>query len=268
MDLKAVFGSNMSKKKTPKGVFYVVLGNVKHSGNKKNISLSKSSSGNSVYSNIDSLSGNDEDIGITGVNSESYPDLAVTTSKAKCVNTDIGFGSSLSSSNFYMEDNKVVLSSRLPIFLKKKWIDPKIIKTPVEVSVRKLFALDINLLVVKDKSVTAKTQVIRKNFSSVNSFGEATIPSKFEGIIRYIFTSVKSIEMATLLAKEKEININSNLKRQGVRLDWAVVIKKIPMNTPKEMIVAALAEFGKIKLIKIQLIGLWQKAVVKFAELD
>ncbi|KAG9297866.1 hypothetical protein G9A89_006807 [Geosiphon pyriformis] len=32
------------------------------------------------------------------------------------------------------------------------------------------------------------------------------------------------------------------------------------MNMPKDMIVAALAEFGKIKLIKIQLIKLWQKA--------
>ncbi|KAG9287179.1 hypothetical protein G9A89_001587 [Geosiphon pyriformis] len=32
------------------------------------------------------------------------------------------------------------------------------------------------------------------------------------------------------------------------------------MNTPKDMIVAALAEFGEIKSIKIQLIKLWQKA--------
>ncbi|KAG9302169.1 hypothetical protein G9A89_020603 [Geosiphon pyriformis] len=40
------------------------------------------------------------------------------------------------------------------------------------------------------------------------------------------------------------------------------------MDTPKEMIVAALAKFGEIKSIKIQLIGMWQKAVVEFAELD
>ncbi|KAG9290985.1 hypothetical protein G9A89_004288 [Geosiphon pyriformis] len=39
------------------------------------------------------------------------------------------------------------------------------------------------------------------------------------------------------------------------------------MDTPKEMIVAALAEFGKIKSIKIQLIGLWQKAMVEFAKI-
>ncbi|KAG9298401.1 hypothetical protein G9A89_000400 [Geosiphon pyriformis] len=40
------------------------------------------------------------------------------------------------------------------------------------------------------------------------------------------------------------------------------------MDTPKKIIIAVLAKFGKIKSIKIQLIGMWQKAVVKFAESD
>ncbi|KAG9291084.1 hypothetical protein G9A89_012956 [Geosiphon pyriformis] len=40
------------------------------------------------------------------------------------------------------------------------------------------------------------------------------------------------------------------------------------MNTPKDMIVTTVFEFGKIKSIKIQLIGIWQKTVVEFAELD
>ncbi|KAG9287634.1 hypothetical protein G9A89_023984 [Geosiphon pyriformis] len=75
------------------------------------------------------------------------------------------------------------------------------------------------------------------------------------------------MEIATSLAKKKGININSNLKKQGIHLDRTVVIKKIPMDMPKEIIVTALAEFGEIKLIKIQLIGLWQKAVVEFAKL-
>ncbi|KAG9284321.1 hypothetical protein G9A89_007476 [Geosiphon pyriformis] len=71
----------------------------------------------------------------------------------------------------------------------------------------------------------------------------------------------------TSLARENNIIVNSDLKRQEVRSDRAVVIKKIPMNTPKEMIVAVVSEFGDIKSIKIQLIGMWQKAVVEFAEL-
>ncbi|KAG9301921.1 hypothetical protein G9A89_020965 [Geosiphon pyriformis] len=70
------------------------------------------------------------------------------------------------------------------------------------------------------------------------------------------------MEMATLLARKKGININSNLKRQGMRSDQTMVIKEILMNTLKDMIVAAVSEFGKIKSIKIQLIGMWQKAVV------
>ncbi|KAG9294494.1 hypothetical protein G9A89_009341 [Geosiphon pyriformis] len=73
------------------------------------------------------------------------------------------------------------------------------------------------------------------------------------------------MEMATLLARKKEIDINSNLKRQEIRSNWAVVIKKIPMNMPKDMIVTIIFEFGEIKSIKIQLIGMWQKAVMEFA---
>ncbi|KAG9291565.1 hypothetical protein G9A89_021984 [Geosiphon pyriformis] len=132
MDLKTVSGSNMSKKKALKGAFHnsaggffaqkkkVVLENVKHSDNEKDISLSKSSPGNSVYSNMNSLSGNDKDVGMTGVNSRSHLDLAVTTLKTKHVNIGVGFGSSLNSPNFYMEDDEVVLTLCLPISLDKK----------------------------------------------------------------------------------------------------------------------------------------------------
>ncbi|KAG9290827.1 hypothetical protein G9A89_010976 [Geosiphon pyriformis] len=227
--LTTALSTKLQKKK-------VVLGNVKHSGDEKDISLSKSSSGNSVYSNVNSLSGDDKDVGITGMNSGSHLGSAVTTPKTKRVNTGVGFGSSLSSPNFYMEDDKIVFPFRLPISLDKKWIDPKIIKTPVEVSVKKSFTLDINLSAVESKSATAKTQ--------------------------------ESMIKTALLAREKGIVINNNLKIQGMRSDWAVIIKKILMDMPKDMIITTVSEFGKIKSIKIQLIGMWQKAVVEFAELD
>ncbi|KAG9299645.1 hypothetical protein G9A89_020816 [Geosiphon pyriformis] len=218
----------------------VVLGNIKHSGDKRDISLSKFESSNSIYSDVKSLSDEDEDVSMSGANGGSLLGLAATISKAKRVNTSAGFGSLLGSSNFYIDNNEVVLFPHLPISLEKKWIDPKIIKTSVEVSVKKSFALDINLLAVEEKLVMAKTQLIRKFFLIVNGFGRATTSSKFEEIIRSTFTSEKNMEMATSLAKEKGINVNNNLKRQGL---------------------------GEIKLIKIQLIGLWQKAVVEFAEL-
>ncbi|KAG9285950.1 hypothetical protein G9A89_002370 [Geosiphon pyriformis] len=140
-------------------------------------------------------------------------------------------------------------------------------KEEVEVAVKKFFALDINLSAVKGKSATTKTHAIRKLFSRINGFGVPTTPSKFEGIIRSTFTSEASMEKATLLARENDIIVNSNFKRQGIRSDRTVVIKEIPIDTPKDMIVTAVSEFGKIKSIKIQLIGMWQKAVIEFAEL-
>ncbi|KAG9301756.1 hypothetical protein G9A89_003303 [Geosiphon pyriformis] len=268
--------STTPKKKAPKGAFQnpvggffsqkkkVVLGNVKHSGDEKNISLSKARSSGNVYSDVESLSGEDEDVSMSETDGGFFLGSAATTSKAKQVNTGAGFGSSLGFSNFHMNDNEVVLPSRLSIFLEKKWIDPKIIKTSVEVSIKKSFALDISLSAVEDKLTTVKTQLIRKIFSTINGFGGATTLSKFERIIRSTFTSEKSMEMAASLARENKIVVNTNLKKQEVHSDRAVVIKEILMNMPKDMIVAAVAavaEFGEIKLIRIQLIGMWQKAV-------
>ncbi|KAG9294842.1 hypothetical protein G9A89_008534 [Geosiphon pyriformis] len=48
----------------------------------------------------------------------------------------------------------------------------------------------------------------------------------------------------------------------------AVVIKEIPIETLTEAVHAALSEFGIIKSIKMQLVGLWQKALVEFEQLD
>ncbi|KAG9306459.1 hypothetical protein G9A89_003569 [Geosiphon pyriformis] len=262
--METTASSTAPKKKALKDAFHgsaggffsqkkkVVLGNVKHFGNKRDISLSKFGSSGSVYFDVESLSGEDEDVSMSGTN----------------VNTGAGFGSPLGSPNFHMDDNEVVLLSHLPISLEKKWIDPKIIKTSVEVSIRKLFALDINLSAVEGKLAMAKTQLIRKIFSTVNGFGGATTPSKFEGIIQLMFMSEKSMEMATSLAKEKGIDINGNLKKQKIRSDQAVVIKEISIDMSKDIIVTAVSEFGEIKSIKIQLMRMWQKTVVEFAESD
>ncbi|KAG9300427.1 hypothetical protein G9A89_010052 [Geosiphon pyriformis] len=193
--MKATANSTTSKKKTLKGTFYglaggfffqkkkIVLGNVKYFGNKRDISLSKSGSGNSVYSDVKSLSGEDEDVSMSEANGGSLLGSAATTSKAKQVNTNAGFGSPLGSPNFHINDDEVVLPFCLPISLEKKWIDPKIIKTFVEVLVKRSFTLDINFSAIEGKLVTAKTQLIRKIFSTVNGFGGATTPSKFEEII-------------------------------------------------------------------------------------
>ncbi|KAG9289144.1 hypothetical protein G9A89_022453 [Geosiphon pyriformis] len=233
MDLKTALGGDMSKKKVPKGAFHgpasgfftqkkkVVLGNVKHSGDKKNISLSKSGSNNNTYSDVNSLSEDNKDVGMTGVNSESLLDLAITTPKTKHINTSAAFGSLLGFPNFDIDDDE-----------------------EVKVSVRQSFALDINFSAVKGKLATAKTQFIRKNFSTINSFGRATTSSKFEGIIQLMFISEESLIKATSLARERKIIVNSDLKKQGIHLNWTVIIKKILMNMPKEIIIITVSEFA------------------------
>ncbi|KAG9303368.1 hypothetical protein G9A89_013694 [Geosiphon pyriformis] len=250
----------MSMKKVSKDAFYdfasgsfsqkkkVALGNIKYSGDEKDIFLVKLGSGG-MYSDIDSESNCGEDnIHMEDFNSESLLNSATNIPKVKRVNTSVIFGSFLGSPNYEMDD--------------------EIVKTPVEVSVKKSFVLDINLSAVEGKSTTAKTQLIRKIFSAVNGFGEATTLSKFEEIIRSTFTSEKNMKMAALLAKEKGIDVNSNLKKQEIKSDQTVIIKEIPINTPKDMIITAVSKFGKIKSIKIQLIRIWQKAMVEFAELN
>ncbi|KAG9302898.1 hypothetical protein G9A89_022314 [Geosiphon pyriformis] len=156
--MKATASSTTLKKKALKGAFYgptggsfsqkkkVVFGNIKHSGDERDIFLSKSGSSGSIYSDVESLSGKDEDVSMSGMNGGSLLE--------------------------------------------------------------------------------------------------------------------KSMEMTASLAREKGININSDLKKQEMRSDQAVVIKEILIDMPKNIIVTAVTKFGEIKSIKIQLIGMWQKAVL------
>ncbi|KAG9306573.1 hypothetical protein G9A89_004770 [Geosiphon pyriformis] len=216
----------MFKKKAPK----VILRNIKHFSNKNDISLSKFRPDNSIYSDVNSPFGDDEDVSMTGVNNESLLDLVATTSKTKHVNISTIFGFLFSSSNFNMNNNEVI------------------IQTPMEVSIKKSFALDINFLAVENKSAIAKTQFIRKLFSSINGF--------------------KGIKKAVLLAKKNKIIANIDVKKQEMHSDQTVIIKKNFIDTPKEIIITAVSKFGIIKLIKIQLIEIWQKTVIEFAKLD
>ncbi|KAG9294987.1 hypothetical protein G9A89_017781 [Geosiphon pyriformis] len=218
----------MSKKKAPKDAFHspasgsftqkkkVIFRNIKHSGDERNISL-KSGSGYSAFSNVESLSGDENDVNMSGGSNGSLLGSAVNTPRAIRLSTDMDFGSLFSSPNFAM--NKEV--KPLPSPIKKasfnsKWVDSVIIKTQVEVPVKKSFALDINLSAVEGKS--------------------------------------ESMRKAASLAEKEGIIVNNDVRKQGLHSDWAVVIKEIPMNTPKDMIITAVSEFGIIKSIKIQLV--------------
>ncbi|KAG9286980.1 hypothetical protein G9A89_001218 [Geosiphon pyriformis] len=138
---------------------------------------------------------------------------------------------------------------------------PPSVRNLVNVLVKKSFALDIGLDKVAGKSSQEKLVVMRKLFSGINGFGGASTPSKFSGIIRTTFTSESSLMKATDKAANAKILVNANLKKASGQLDRAVVVKEIPVGTSAEAVHAALSEFGVIRTIKMQLIGLWQKAV-------
>ncbi|KAG9284149.1 hypothetical protein G9A89_022923 [Geosiphon pyriformis] len=210
-------GGSFSQKKR------ISLCNVKHSGIKGGVSLAKFHSDRSMYSDMESDSSSSivNDI-LVGNNNKSFLGSAATTPRAKRVKNDLACGSPFGSLDYDIDDDN---GGFLP-----------------------------SPLAVKNKLATAKIQVIRKLFSKINGFGETTTSSKFEEIIRSTFTLEISMEKATSLAKKEGITVNINLKKQGICSDWAIIIKKIPMDTPKRMIVAALSEFGQ--------------AVVEFAKLS
>ncbi|KAG9290295.1 hypothetical protein G9A89_022271 [Geosiphon pyriformis] len=136
------------------------------------------------------------------------------------------------------------------ILLDKPVVLPPLLKNLVNVSVRKFFALDISLDNVVGKSAQEKLMVIRKLFSKINGFGGAFIPSKFARIIKATSTSELSLVQGSKKTKEAKI--------------LAVMLKEILIGT--EAVHAVLAKFRLIKLIKMQLVGLWQKVVVEFKQ--
>ncbi|KAG9285906.1 hypothetical protein G9A89_013331 [Geosiphon pyriformis] len=62
-------------------------------------------------------------------------------------------------------------------------------------------------------------------------------------------SKINTMEKAMSLARGNNIVVNSDLKKQGVHSDQAIVIKEIPMNTSKEMIVTTVSEFGQYKAL-------------------
>ncbi|KAG9296647.1 hypothetical protein G9A89_002918 [Geosiphon pyriformis] len=142
------------------------------------------------------------------------------------------------------------------------------LKNLVNVPVQKSFALDIGLKKVTGKSSQEKLSAVRKLFSGINGFGGASTFSRFAGIIRATFTSELSLVQASKKAGDAKILVNTNLKKPTGYSDRAVMVEKILVGTLVETVHAALSEFGSVVLIKMQLVGLWQKTVVEFVQLD
>ncbi|KAG9289724.1 hypothetical protein G9A89_014459 [Geosiphon pyriformis] len=85
---------------------------------------------------------------------------------------------------------------------------------------------------------------------------------------RFFALDIGLDKVATEKTKVADILVNTNLKKSSGCLDQAVVVKKILVGTLAEAVHTALFEFGSVVLIKMQLVRLWQKAVVEFIQLD
>ncbi|KAG9284463.1 hypothetical protein G9A89_014067 [Geosiphon pyriformis] len=231
----------------------------------KNVGFKSSETGNTTKSNsIDIekkclIEETSFDYGESGALAKENSNQTPIGSKIK---TKKALGKPLGKINFSSSDvdNNVLLDAPLEL--------PLPFKNLVNVSVCKSFALDIGLNKVVGKFSQEKLQVVRRLFSKINGFGRAFISSKFAGIIRALFTSKSSLVQTSKKAKEAKILVNTDLKKSFGCSDWTVVVKKIPVETLVETVHAVLSKFGIIKSIKMQLVGLCQKAVVEFEWVD
>ncbi|KAG9298537.1 hypothetical protein G9A89_018896 [Geosiphon pyriformis] len=128
----------------------------------------------------------------------------------------------------------------------------------------KSFALDIEISAVPKKTNVDRLMAVKKIFYQIDGFGGASTLSKFPGIIKSSFTSEKSLIKARKMAISEKILVNNDLRKVNSHSDWEVIIKEIPVDLPKLAIETVFSKFDKIISIKVQLIGLWQKALVKY----
>ncbi|KAG9296721.1 hypothetical protein G9A89_001353 [Geosiphon pyriformis] len=199
-----------------------------------------------------SIDYNERDIFDGGDSNQTLKSLGIKIKTKKVLDKPLGkinFEDGFDNSNFL--DKSVLF---LPFLL---------LKPSVHVSVHKSFILDINLVAIAGKFSQKKLNFIKKIFSDVNGFGGASIPSKFGGIIYVTFTS-EMVMMATgKLAYDYNVVVNTDLKYLvNNRTNWDIVIKVISVGISIEAVHIAVSKFGVVVSIKMQLVGLWQKAIV------
>ncbi|KAG9291922.1 hypothetical protein G9A89_004860 [Geosiphon pyriformis] len=165
-----------------------------------------------------------------------------------------------------MSDDDVVLDLPLHVDIGSNQLPP-LGSYALEIwnfNMTKSFALDIELSAVPCKLVSDKLISLKKIFYHVDGFGGASTLSKFPGIIRSSFTSEFSLNKAKEMAICEKILVNNDVRKANSHSDREMIIKKIPIDLPRLVVESVFSKFGKIVSIKMQLIGLWQKALVEF----
>ncbi|KAG9288596.1 hypothetical protein G9A89_006697 [Geosiphon pyriformis] len=218
----------------------ISFGKVKHLGNKADLSFKLSTSDPGWYENMDTFF-NDKlghkmgkNLGYGADSKSDRPlDSCTNTLKAKHFNSDMVKALSLGLCNFGSVIDNINMNLLPPVSLKFLFHLVAFVKKKLCFEPTKSFAVNIGLLA--------------KLFYKIDGFGDASISLKFSGIIKMSFMSEFS------LALVKQLVVFENLVE--------IIIKKIPVDLSKLVIESALVKYEKIFSIKIQLIGLWQKAL-------
>ncbi|KAG9291741.1 hypothetical protein G9A89_012026 [Geosiphon pyriformis] len=126
----------------------------------------------------------------------------------------------------------------------------------------------MELFAVPGKTTSDKLISIKRIFYRVDDFGKASTLSKFLGIIKSFFTSELSLNMVKKLAVREKILVNNVIRKLNSHSNWKVIIKKISVDFSNSAVESVFSKFGKIVSIKMQLIGLWQKALMEFESLE
>ncbi|KAG9286287.1 hypothetical protein G9A89_014273 [Geosiphon pyriformis] len=165
-----------------------------------------------------------------------------------------------------LNDDKDALPLPSPKFCGSNRLPPVRSRAPEKRSFNssRLFALNIELSAIPGKTNGDKLISVKKNFYQVDGFGGASTFSKFSGIIRSTFTSEVSMNKTRSLAVSEKILVNDGLKKVNSYTNREIVVKEILVDFPKLAVELVFSKFGKIVFIRMQLVGLWQKALVEF----
>ncbi|KAG9301092.1 hypothetical protein G9A89_012475 [Geosiphon pyriformis] len=210
-----------------------------------------------------------EDIGGTGIKPVVFWGSkvdSVTSSVGKTSDVKNMVNTVAKETSYADDDNNNKIICSLHMVLRSNKLPPLESRAPEKQSfnLSKSFALNIKLSAVSNKTVGDKLICVKKIFYHVDGFGEAFTLSKFPGIIRSLFTSESSMNKTKKLAICEKIVVNNIFKKVSSYSDKEIVVKEIPVDLPKLAVESVFSKFGKIVSIKIQLIGLWQKALVEF----
>ncbi|KAG9307151.1 hypothetical protein G9A89_016979 [Geosiphon pyriformis] len=132
----------------------------------------------------------------------------------------------------------------------------------------KSFALDIGIFALFGKTIGDKLIVVKKIFYQVDGFRGVSASSKLPGIIKSSFTSELSLIKAKKITISEKILVNIDVRKPNSHSDQKVIVKEISVDLSRLAIELVFSKFGQVISIRMQLIRLWQKALVKFESSD